>query len=72
MRDQADNTYTAAKTPGPQDAPPGARQYDRRHGKKGEQGTLEEDGFELAVPPRKGKDTGEPLQASIAVWDMNL
>jgi hypothetical protein len=29
---------------------------------------LEEDGFELAVPRRKGKAMGQPLQASIAVF----
>ena len=33
--------------------------------------SLEEDGFELAVP-REGKGYGEPLQASIAVSGLNL
>jgi hypothetical protein len=32
---------------------------------------VEKDGFELAVP-REGKGYGEPLQASIAVSDLNL
>jgi elongation factor P hydroxylase len=32
---------------------------------------LEEDGFELAVPPRR-EGYGQPLQASIAVSDLNL
>jgi hypothetical protein len=32
---------------------------------------LEEDGFELAVP-REGKAYAQPLQASIAVSDLNL
>jgi len=32
---------------------------------------LEEDGFELTVPPR-GKGHGEPLHASIAVSDLKM